>query len=96
MPTRKGADRITGFGADDTLVLAELIDAGPDPDGAALDDFLQFDFDGADTFGIDRDGAGDLPADITVVFQGADLLAGAPSPGAAIDSLLATGQLEIT
>jgi Ca2+-binding RTX toxin-like protein len=91
-----GTDRITDFGVDDTLVLAELIDPGPDPDGAALDDFLQFAFDGADTtLGIDRDGAGDLPVDVTVVFQGADLVAGAPSPAAAIDNLLASGQLEI-
>ena len=70
-----GIDRITDFGASDTLVLSELLgDAGLPgaPTGADLDASLQFGFDGADTdLAVDVDGAADFAGpDVRLVAEG--------------------------
>jgi hypothetical protein len=79
-------------------VLGELLVGVPsDPVGDDLDEFLQFTSDGTDTdLAIDADGSADFATpDVTVMFNGVDLVSGAPSQAAAIDGLLASGQLEV-
>jgi Ca2+-binding RTX toxin-like protein len=95
-----GIDRIIDFDAEDTLVLSELLadaDLPGSPDGADLDGYLEFGFDGTDTkLAVDVDGAaGFADPDVILVIEGVDLAGSEPSQTAAIDALLASGQLEV-
>jgi hypothetical protein len=68
-----------------------------DAAGDDLDEFLQFTSDDTDTtLAVAADGSADFATpDVTLIFNGVDLVGAAPSQAAAIDGLLASGQLDV-
>jgi Ca2+-binding RTX toxin-like protein len=94
-----GTDRIvdfqTGAGGDVIDLRAVLVGVGSES-GAALQAWLQIGVAGGDsTISIDAEGGGDFAtADARIVVEGADLLGGAVDQAAAIDSLVAGGNVQ--
>jgi hypothetical protein len=94
-----GTDRIADFqagaGGDVIDLRAILVGVGSES-GAELQGWLQITVaDGDSTIAIDADGGGDFAAaDARIVAEGVDLLGGAVDQAAAIDSLVANGNVQ--
>ena len=94
-----GTDRITDFqlgaGGDVIDLRAVLVGVGSSS-GAELQNWLQIDVAGGDsTISIDAEGGGNFAAaDARIVVEGVDLLGGAVDQAAAIDSLVAGGNVQ--
>jgi hypothetical protein len=94
-----GTDRIadfqTGAGGDVIDLRAVLVGVGSES-GAALQAWLQIGVAGGDsTISIDAEGGGDFAAaDARIVVEGVDLMGGAVDQAAAIDSLVAGGNVQ--
>ena len=94
-----GTDRITDFQAGaggDVIDLRSVLSGVGEASGAALQDWLRIDVAGGDsTISIDADGGGDFAAaDARIVVEGVDLMGGAVDQAAAIDSLVANGNVQ--
>jgi hypothetical protein len=93
-----GTDRIADFQAGaggDVIDLKAVLSGVGSESGAELQAWLRIDVDGGDsTISVDAEGGGDFAAaDARVVVEGVDLLGGADQ-AAAIDSLVANGNVQ--
>lgn len=94
-----GTDRITDFQAGtggDVIDLRSVLSGVGEETGAVLQNWLRIEVVGDDsTISIDADGTGDFAAaDARIVVEGVDLMGGAPDQAAAIDSLVANGNVQ--
>ncbi|HMR33524.1 MAG TPA: tandem-95 repeat protein, partial [Geminicoccus sp.] len=94
-----GTDRITDFqmgSGGDVIDLRSVLSGVGEETGAVLQNWLRIEVVGDDsTISIDADGTGDFAAaDARVVVEGVDLMGGAVDQAAAIDSLVANGNVQ--
>ena len=97
--TLGGTDRIGDFQAGpggDVIDLKSLLSGVGETTGAALQSWLRIEVSGGDsTISIDADGTGNFAAaDARITVEGVDLMGGAPDQAAAIDSLVANGNVQ--
>jgi len=97
--TLGGTDRIGDFQAGpggDVIDLKSVLSGVGEATGAALQSWLRIEVSGGDsTISIDADGTGNFAAaDARITVEGVDLMGGAPDQAAAIDSLVANGNVQ--